>query len=366
MKRRYRWPWYVSLGDYTYVTVVKGIIPRFIGCWDTSNGHVGGGIATRIKIRLLIVTGVILALLTDFCPTVMGAVDGSWRGYRIVTVISSGSKVESDLDRDIAPPVDEKQPVEDVIAPAAGDGVIRVGVIDSGISSKAGLNVVDGRNYLTDESFSVDHTGHGTALASIIAAATPDAELISLKISATGAITTAEVAAAAIIGAVDEFQCDILLLAFGQSDTLVLRQAVEYAASRGVVLIAAVGNEGQTYKRNKLYYPAGYDQVIGIGATDVHGEVAPFSQRAGVSFVSCGERLQALNVDGQAVTVTGTSFSAAAVAGLAAQLKMEAAEPFRAYLHSVAEDKGPIGYDNGYGFGSIDPTIGGEHACLEE
>lgn len=314
--------------------------------------------------RLAVGACLLPVLLLTPCPGALGANEGTWRGFKIVTVVKSGvsSDAEMVVDREQLTEMISDLPA--TVATAAGDGVIRVGVIDSGISAAAGLAVTAGRNYLTDESYLVDHTGHGTAVASIVAAAAPQAELVSLRIGAKGALTTPEVAATAIRGAVDEFACDILLMAFGQSDSYTLRQAVEYAAGKGVVLIAAVGNEGQTYRRNKVYYPAGYGQVIGIGATDARGELAPFSQRAGVSFVACGEHLPTLAMDGQPRTVSGTSFAAAAVAGLAAQLQLESRDLFLAYLHSVVADRGAVGYDRDYGFGLIE--IKGEAACSEK
>ena len=111
-----------------------------------------------------------------------------------MTVVDPGSRSDVETVTDDEQLLGLASAAQTVIAPAAGDGVIRVGVIDSGISAAAGLAVTAGRNYLTDESYLVDHTGHGTAVAAIIAAAAPQAELVSLKITAKGALTTPEVA----------------------------------------------------------------------------------------------------------------------------------------------------------------------------
>ncbi|NUR85900.1 MAG: S8 family serine peptidase, partial [Nonomuraea sp.] len=60
------------------------------------------------------------------------------------------------------------------------------------------------------------------------------------------------------------------------------REAVSYALSKGVVLVAAVGNDGQTvYAKEKgtsfWSFPAGYSGVIGVAATDKQGKRATFS-----------------------------------------------------------------------------------------
>lgn len=51
------------------------------------------------------------------------------------------------------------------------------------------------------------------------------------------------------------------------------RDAVDYAWNKGVVLVAAAGNDGDTTRS----YPAAYDNVIAVGATDDNDNLASFS-----------------------------------------------------------------------------------------
>lgn len=233
---------------------------------------------------------------------------------------------------------------------------IRIGIVDSGISSSSGINYIKGYNFISNTDDTEDDIGHGTALASVISWICPNAEILPLKVSGESFMTTAKITATAIYQAVDDFKCDILLLSFGQPNTEELHDAIKYAAENGVILISAVGNEGYiSYRKNKIYYPAGYDEVIGIGSANDKGEVSFFSQiNNSVFVVTNGEEVKSLNTDGTEILATGTSFSAAAIAGLAANVRAEDADTFKEYLKLNAIDKGIIGYDNSYGFGLIE------------
>lgn len=233
---------------------------------------------------------------------------------------------------------------------------IRVGIVDSGISSSSGINYIEGYNFISNSDDTEDDIGHGTALAAVILSISPDSDIVPLKVSGESYITTAKITAKAIYQAVDDFKCEILLLSFGQPDTDGLYDAIEYAEEKGVILISAVGNEGYiSYRKNKIYYPAGYDEVIGVGSTNDKGEVSFFSQiNNSVFVVTNGEKIKSLDIDGKGILATGTSFSAATIAGLAAKNRIEDTDEFKEYLKSNAIDKGTIGYDNLYGFGLIE------------
>ena len=233
---------------------------------------------------------------------------------------------------------------------------IRIGIVDSGISSFAGINYIKGFNYISNTDDTEDDVGHGTALAAIVSSISPDAEIVPLKVTGKLFMTTAEITSKAIYQAVDDFKCDILLLSFGQPDTEELYQAIKYAKENGVIMISAVGNEGFiSYRKNKIYYPAGYDEVIGVGSANSIGDVSFFSQRNNSVFiVTRGEKLESLNTDGTERLVTGTSFSAASIAGLVANMGMEDVDEVKEYLKLNATDKGTIGFDTSYGFGFVE------------
>ncbi|MBQ3816174.1 MAG: S8 family serine peptidase, partial [Clostridia bacterium] len=151
---------------------------------------------------------------------------------------------------------------------------VRVGVIDSGVSPHPvfGDKLVGGHNYIADAPDPEDTSdayGHGTRVAGLITAVAPEAEIVPLKITDSGSVSTS-LLCEAIYGGIDEFGCDVLNLSLGvPSDRESLRQAVAYAAKKGVVVVAATGNDGT----GEIYYPAAYDSVIGVSAVEMSGRI---------------------------------------------------------------------------------------------
>src|SRR5438093_512504 len=111
---------------------------------------------------------------------------------------------------------------------------------------------------------------------------------------------------------------DVILMAFSNpnySDSL--QEAIDYAWSKDVLLVAAVGNDGV----NAPSFPAGDRGVIGVSATDENDQLAAFSNYGASVFLAApGTDILTTDLFGAYSTTTGTSSSAAIVAGAAAQL----------------------------------------------
>jgi thermitase len=91
-----------------------------------------------------------------------------------------------------------------------------------------------------------------------------------------------------------------------------LRDAVAYAIDRGVVVVAAAGNE----QANALSYPASYDGVISVAAVDAQGRQAYFSNSGDGLFISApGVGIVSAYSDGKTVIGSGTSQAAAITSG---------------------------------------------------
>jgi len=161
----------------------------------------------------------------------------------------------------------------------------------------------------------------------------------------------------------------------GPSDSFTLRDAVKRAIDRGVIIVASAGNDNV----DTPTYPAWYDDVINVGAVDLSGEKAPYSNFGEkITVVAPGGNTAAdLNKDGKSDGVLstawkktssedaekyyfyqGTSMAAPHVAGvvslmLAVKPGMRADEA-KAILQSTAIDLGPPGKDNMYGAGLVD------------
>ncbi|MFG1700716.1 S8 family serine peptidase [Nonomuraea sp. NPDC049309] len=142
------------------------------------------------------------------------------------------------------------------------------------------------------------------------------------------------------------------------------REAVSYALSKGVVLVAAVGNDGQTaYAREKntsyWSFPAGYPGVIGVAATDKQGKRAAFSSDNLSVLVSApGVDVPVVKRGSGYELSQGTSSAAALVAGVAALLKARypalAPEQVAQALSASARGRPAAGYDDETGFGVVD------------
>ena len=242
---------------------------------------------------------------------------------------------------------------------------VKIGVIDSGISVHEDLqgNVLKGYDYLNGTEDTTDTYGHGTFVSGLIAAlddgkgmigVAPKAKLVPLKCFSTKT-TNVSVICKAIYGAVDDFDCDIINMSFGlKEDSRALREAIEYAAEKGVLVVAAVGNYGS----DTLYYPAAYDSVIGVGAVDQEGKVYSKSQHNKSVFITApGVGVKSISHRGGYTTGSGTSYSTPLVTAAAAVIKTVdegvTGEQIKAILAAAAVDKGEEGYDEFYGNGIL-------------
>ncbi|MBR4657542.1 MAG: S8 family serine peptidase [Oscillospiraceae bacterium] len=246
-----------------------------------------------------------------------------------------------------------------------GQGV-RVGVLDSGVNPRALLAdcLLPGSNCMedADPDDTADNYGHGTQVAGLIAGsgedgytgAAPGAEIVPLKITDGKAIMVSAVCRG-IYSAIDDYGCQVLNLSLGvTSDYNVLREAVAYAEEQGVLIVSAVGNNGNA----GIYYPAAYDTVIGIGSVDRTGSVYYRSNRNDTVFLTApGVNVKTAGHLGGYVTASGTSFAVPYVTAAAAVLlsiddSLAPAE-LRQILADTATDKGKVGWDEDYGYGIL-------------
>lgn len=266
--------------------------------------------------------------------------------------------------------------MDDAWTRATGEGVV-VAVIDSGIGVAGSdtPNVAMGWDFVGEDPLPIDEHRHGTHVAGTIAQATgngvgtagiaPDAVVMPLRVlDADNRGRTSDIAAA-LEWAADE-GVDIANLSLGGSvDSATERAAIEYAASAGVLLVAAAGNSGV----EGVLYPAAYDEVIAVGATDDADAVTRYSNwgsqlelaapggKSGASIYQ--ETFQGDATDPDSYTIlgmSGTSMAAPHVSGVAALLMQHGltADETRDALQQTAVDVGDAGYDVYSGYGRVD------------
>ncbi len=244
---------------------------------------------------------------------------------------------------------------------------VNVAVIDTGCSPHPALAhcLAGGYNYMDDSEDFSDNHGHGTHVAGIIGASlegypakgvAPKVNLYALKCLDGETSSNTAILAKAIHDAVDKYNCQVINLSLGTpTDSKTIRDAIGEAVARGVIVVAAVGNDGN----GEVYFPAGYEGVIGVGSVGSGRERSDFSQvNRSVYAVASGENVVSLYPGSRYAWMCGTSQAAPQVAGLAAVMLSAdpsmTAQEFRQQLRDTAVDLGTPGYDWSYGYGLID------------
>ncbi|MFX1477478.1 MAG: S8 family serine peptidase [Promethearchaeota archaeon] len=247
-----------------------------------------------------------------------------------------------------------------------GTGV-RVAIVDTGIFNHPELNIVENRNFVTDESPSNydDGVGHGTHVAGIVGGdgsgsdgkyrgVAPGVSLINARAGNASGLLEGD-----IVNAIDWSSkpissggagADIISMSFGgglpyTSD--VITQAISNAQQAyGVIFVASAGNSGPDYFTGST--PASGIDVISVAATDRDNKLASFSSwgptfrnllypdvaapginiisaEAKGSTISYEERLIGdyfdFSGDADYIPLSGTSMSAPMVTGALAILK---------------------------------------------
>jgi serine protease len=276
---------------------------------------------------------------------------------------------------------------------STGSGVI-VAVIDTGVAYEdyygfllapdlANTSFVAGYDFVNGDPHPNDDDGHGTHVTGTIAQSTDNGigvagvayncSIMPIKVlDDIGEGTYADVADGIYFAANNGAQVINMSLGGGY-DSETLEEAVAYAYGKGVTIVASSGNDGV----DSLDYPAAYDAyVIAVGATRYDEAVAYYSNYGvGLDIVAPGGDLTVdQNGDGYGDGVLqqtfgygdptdfgywfyhGTSMASPHVAGVAALViasGVTGPDAVREVLQSTADDLGPNGWDESYGWGLL-------------
>jgi serine protease len=306
-----------------------------------------------------------------------------------------------------------------IAAGRPGAAGVKIAVLDTGVAYRqfgktppdpdlAGARFVAGHDFVGDDPFANDRNGHGTHVASTIAESTNNgigltglaygASIMPVKVlDDTGegdalviarGVRFAVAHGAKVINLSLEFSSDV---GFQQIPQLI--DAIAEARDKGVIVVAASGNEGDP----TVAYPARNGKVLSVGSTTEHGCLSNFSnQGTGLDLVAPGggkdAKLDDLGCAPKGKTgrdiaqmtligihrtkfgiprgYRGTSMAVphvSATAALVIASGVLGADPtpdaVERRLEMTARDLGPVGYDTRYGYGLInaaaatDPTV---------
>ncbi|MBE0545064.1 MAG: S8 family serine peptidase [Verrucomicrobia bacterium] len=244
-----------------------------------------------------------------------------------------------------------------------------IAVVDSGLDAShpdLADNVLPGYDFVSNDNNPNDDTGHGTAVAGAVAAVGNNGlgvagvafgcRVMPLKIVSANTAATYSRMAQAVTYATDHGARVINISLAGSSASSTLQNAINYAWSRNVVIVAAAGNDGNTQPR----YPAASQNVIAVSATDANDRRAAFSSYGSfITLAAPGTNIWTTRRSASTPygPVYGTSFASPVVAGLAALVA--SANPLLSNTQIVsllkfnADDLGAAGRDIVYGYGRV-------------
>ena len=204
----------------------------------------------------------------------------------------------------------------------------------------------NGWDYITESGVIRDEQGHGTAIAGIIAAQGNNgigisgvmrrAGLMSLRVLDNTGSGDVGNAVEAIDYAV-QHGAEVINLSWGTSGySLALKDAIERAMRRGVVVVCSAGNNGQDVDATP-YYPAsfGLRDLIAVASTDNFDQLTSWSDygQTNVTVAAPGNNILTTQMGGGYWTVSGTSASAPLVSGVAGLVK--SASPYLSSRNAV-------------------------------
>jgi type VII secretion-associated serine protease mycosin len=260
---------------------------------------------------------------------------------------------------------------------------ITVAVVDTGVDpSASGLagKVLPGKNFAPAKGTAQDPLDpHGTGMASLIASSgtsatgpigvAPDAKILPVRVddslsgteAQTEPVFRAEVAKAIRYAADSPAKIINISLALDKTGPD-LSGAVAYAEAKGKLVVAGVGNRGDT--SNAVLYPAALPGVVGVSSFDEKGDSTKFAERGPqVALSAAGVDMYHACSGGTGFCKTsGTSDSTALASGSAALVWAKhpdwtADQVIRVLLNTAGHPAGGAKRDNVVGYGAVRPRV---------
>ncbi|HBH11541.1 MAG: Peptidase S8 and S53 subtilisin kexin sedolisin [Clostridiales bacterium 38_11] len=247
---------------------------------------------------------------------------------------------------------------------------IYVAIVDTGVDYthpdlKNRVDLGKGYDFINNDSDPMDDNGHGTHISGIIAAemnngegivgvaGTLDVRIIPIKVLDSEGYGQSDIVAKGIEYAVDQGANIINLSLGGPGEDVDIANAVRYASEKGVLVVAASGNDNQN---SDSYTPAGLENVYTVGAINPLKTKARFSNYGNsVEAVAPGVKILSAVPGNQYEAWDGTSMAAPVVSGIASIMLAQKpdidVDELVAILNESAEDILEEGKDQKSGYG---------------
>lgn len=310
--------------------------------------------------------GLDLYLLTFDCPPGVSPKDASLELERLQPKSSVGELHKYSLNSSKVSFTQSQAPKtfanEMLSWPEAGcDVPVKIGIIDGGLSEKFKDETsarIFTRSFI-EEAPSQTALRHGTSIASIL---TDPARLKDVMLYSAAVVEQDEngndySSPTAILKALNWMLLNdvkVVNISLSGPPNKVLETALDAASDKGLLIVAAVGNQGQN---SPPQFPAAYNTVLAATAVDVEGDIYEKAVRGNhVDFSAPGVDIY-INAEGQNRYISGTSIAAPFItAAIASSVGMEAyktREDIIQYFSGSATDLGPKGKDTIFGRGLI-------------
>jgi hypothetical protein len=239
-----------------------------------------------------------------------------------------------------------------------------IAVVDSGVVSHPDLPApIQGYSAVSSLTYNNDKVGHGTSVAGVLGAIGDNyigvsginmsAKILAVKVDdAAGSLTMANISKG-LIWAADNGAKVISMSISTSTDSVTLKNAINYAYNAGCAIFTSSGNDG----KNSVNYPARYGNVMGVGATtDGISRVSWSNYGPGLDIVASGTYYTTSSSGGYR-SFSGTSSSTPQVAGLASLIYALLPDATNEEVYSlIKEGAKPLGggYNTETGYGLID------------
>ncbi|MFH0775451.1 MAG: S8 family serine peptidase [bacterium] len=247
-----------------------------------------------------------------------------------------------------------------------GAGFVKIAIIDTGVDidhpDLVEKIISGGYDFANDDSNPDDDQGHGTHVAGIAAASTNNwigvagvawgCKILAIKVLDSGGYGTDDNCALGIRYAADNGARVINMSWGGKTPpAFTLEDACNYAYNKGCLLVAAAGNNTPSTPIPFICYPAAYENVLAVAATDFNDNRASFSNYGDwVDVAAPGQDIYSTTRNNSYGSMDGTSMATPFVSGLAGLLfsgsgsltNVQAAEIIKATADAISQDH-PIG-----------------------